>query len=122
MKRDLDLIRRILKDVEGMPAGKPLGNITYPGYSKEIIHEHIDLLDQAKFIEVATFKAGTAKNIIKYQINRLTWLGHEFLDAAKDDSIWNKAKEKFLKPTVSFSFDLLLDWLKMKAREKIGLR
>lgn len=41
-----------------------------------------------------------------------TWKGHDFLDAAKDDTLWNKAKEKFLIPGVSFTFDILFQWLK----------
>jgi len=45
------------------------------------------------------------------QIN-LTWAGQDFLDAAKDDTLWKKAKETVIKPGASFTFDVLLAWLK----------
>lgn len=43
------------------------------------------------------------------------------IDATKDDSIWNKARENIFKPGVSFTFGLLLEWLKLEAKQKLGL-
>ncbi|MDG2617731.1 DUF2513 domain-containing protein [Thermoleptolyngbya sichuanensis XZ-Cy5] len=45
-------------------------------------------------------------------IGRLTWQGCEFADAVADDRLWNKAKENVLKPGISFTFDVLKEWLK----------
>jgi len=49
-------------------------------------------------------------------INRLTWAGHDFLDSMRDPSIWQKAKEKIIRPGVSWTFSLLLDYLKSEAK------
>jgi hypothetical protein len=38
---------------------------------------------------------------------RLTWGGHELLDAIRNDTIWNKTKESFLSKGLSMTFDLL---------------
>ena len=51
----------------------------------------------------------------------LSWLGHEFLDAAKDDTIWSKAKKTVLKSTAGITFDVLLEWLKAEVKGRIGL-
>ncbi len=51
----------------------------------------------------------------------LTWAGQEFLSAAKDDSLWTKAKETVLKPGASFTFDRLFDWLKGQVGGALGL-
>ena len=37
-------------------------------------------------------------------IIRLTWAGHDFLDATRDSKIWKMAKEQILKPGVSWTF------------------
>jgi hypothetical protein len=50
---------------------------------------------------------------------RLTWDGHDFLDATKDSKIWKMAKEHVIKPGASWTFSLLLEWLKHQARERV---
>ena len=52
-------------------------------------------------------------------VSRLTWEGHDFLDAIQDDTIWAKPKESVLKPTLSASLDVLLEWLKRQAKVKM---
>lgn len=121
MSRDLDLFRRILKDVEVLPAGKFLNNIKYPKYDKEIIHEHIRLLEEAGFIDAFIREAGIHKTVRKYQINRLTNLGHDFLKDSNNTAVWNMTKEYFIKPGVSFSLGLIAEYLKMKAKEKLNI-
>jgi|TARA_B110000093_G_scaffold133925_1_gene143340 hypothetical protein len=37
----------------------------------------------------------------------LTWQGHEFIEAARNDGIWNKAKDIMLKKTGGMSLDVL---------------
>jgi hypothetical protein len=121
MTRNLDLFRRILKDVEAMPTGKPLSNITYPEYDKEIIHEHIKLLKDAGFIDAIIFEAGSPKTIRKYQINRLTNLGHDFLKDSSNTTAWDMTKKHFIKTGVSFSLSLVAEYLKMKVKEKLNI-
>jgi hypothetical protein len=50
---------------------------------------------------------------------RLTWDGHDFLDATRDSKIWKLAKERVLKPGVSWTFSILVEWLKQEARKRI---
>lgn len=121
MTRDLDLFRRILKDVEAMPVGTSIKDIKYPEYDKEIIHEHIDLLHQAKFIDVVPYKAGIPKTIRKYQINGITNLGHDFLSNSEVATAWDTTKKHFIKPVGSFSLGLVAEYLKMKVKEKLNI-
>ena len=119
MKRDFDLIRRILTDIENIPAGKSMNNINYPEYNRSVVDHHIILLDEAGLIKAKILK--TMGGIGAVHITGLTWSGHDFLDAMKDDTIWNKAKESVLKPGASITFGLLLEWLKTEAKLKLGL-
>jgi hypothetical protein len=119
MKRDFDLIRRILTDIERMPAGSFQSNLKYPEYSQATVDEHTILLHDAGLIKANISKLMGGGNSI--HIVGLTWSGHDFLDAMKDDNLWNKAKENVLKPGVSITFDVLLEWLKIQAKQKLGL-
>jgi hypothetical protein len=51
----------------------------------------------------------------------MTWAGHDFLDAARDVSIWNKAKEHVLKPGFSWSFSILTEFLRMEAQKRLEM-
>lgn len=54
----------------------------------------------------------------------LTWKGREFLDAARNDTIWNKAKSIAIEKTGGLSFsvvtDLLLELAKRAALSVFG--
>jgi hypothetical protein len=52
------------------------------------------------------------------RITRLTWAGHDFLDSSRDNKIWQLAKEHVIKPGVSWSFLILVEWLKLEARRQ----
>lgn len=120
MKRDFDLIRRLMKDIENIPAGQRYTDIAYlTDYDPDTVYAHIDLLLNAGLIEGKTInlQRGIGGVIIK----GLTWDGHDFLDAATDDTLWKKAKESILKPGASITFALLLEWLKTEIKKKIGI-
>jgi hypothetical protein len=108
VKRDLDLIRTILIAVE---SGDPKAEL--PCTQEEFAY-HAALLKDAGLIEgaVALDNKGQPRAA---HITRLTWTGHEFLDAARNDTVWNAAKDKFLKPGASWTFSIVLDWLKGEA-------
>ena len=52
-------------------------------------------------------------------ILRLTGQGHEFLDAARNDTTWRKARETFSKPAVAWTFGPLTEFLKVEARRLV---
>ncbi len=119
MKRDADLIRKILLAVENSPSGNSLTSSKITGYDDETVGEHIELLIDANFIEAKVNKE--YNKYIRIIIERLTWDGQEFLQAAKDDSIWALAKKKIIKETSSWTFSILLEYLKQEAKAKLGL-
>jgi len=119
MKRDLDLVRAILKDVENAPAGKTIIQPTLEGYGDKDIGEHVWLLADAGLIDAEVTR--TMRGPYTILIRRLTWRGHDFIDAAKNDSVWNQVKGKILKHVGGVTFDVLLELLKAETRLKLGL-
>lgn len=118
MKRDFDLIRRVMIDIENIPARGHEQNFSYDGYDSATINQHIASLIGAGLVNGTVNNTNVRTNVV---VDDLTWAGHDFLDAMRDDNLWNKAKEHVLKPGVSFTFGLLRQWLEIKAMEKLGI-
>lgn len=114
MKRDLDLCLEILREFEKQPPGG--FQVQYD--SPEAI-EHISLMVDEGLITGHVFPGqphpgGTAL------INKITWEGHDFLGAAKDQTIVAAAIKR-LKKVGGWTFSLLLEVLKDEAKQRLGL-
>jgi hypothetical protein len=105
MKRDMDLARKILLAVEEKDDYVIPIVPDIDGYDKKQIYYHIQLLDQAGLVESkssSTYDKGTS-----WYVKSLTFPGHDFLDASRNDTIWNKAKESNKSTGLSLTLDLL---------------
>ncbi len=121
MKRDMDLVRTILQKVEA--SEDPWGlhkTLDIEGYTQNQISYHIKLLHEAGLLD-AQEVSEMGPDGFRWWPGSLTWDGQDFLNAAKDDSLWKKAKETVIKPGASFTFDLLLAWLKAQVTTTLGL-
>ncbi len=90
MKRDMDLLREILLQVETREPKQSL-EVKIEGRDRQEIVGHVRLLQEAGFVE-ATFTGGPTAIV-----HRLTWDGHEFLDAVHDSTVWAMVKKKLKK-------------------------
>ncbi len=120
MKRDLDLIRSLLIMMEAHEHGYAPVDIKVDGYTEEQVGFHVHLLGDAGLAVVAdTTSIGSESPSAMPQY--LTWAGYEFLEAAKDETVWGLAKEKVIKPAGGVAFTVLLEWLKMEAKTRLGI-
>jgi hypothetical protein len=107
MKRDLDLIREILLNIEAYNDNKPLTDLKIKEYPKEEIAYNVYLLENAGLIEGKIyFGLGTVLPE-GYAIFRMTWAGHDFLEACRDESRWIQAKEIIKKLGEGVTFDVV---------------
>ncbi len=115
MKRDLDLVRAILLHIEGGDAG-PSGfsGFIEDGYRMEQIHYHLQLLHDAGLIEADEIVPG------QWWPERMTWSGHEFLDAARNEELWRETKQEVEKSAGSAPFLLFQELLLGGLRERFG--
>lgn len=118
MIRNLDLIRNILLEAERKETATGWITPKIDGYSDEEIAYHIQLLMQAELLE--GIELGT-KTSYEYGVKNLTWKGHEFIDATRDDSLWNKAKKFLGKKITTVSFELIKDILIKYSKQELGL-
>jgi hypothetical protein len=107
MKRDMDLIRKILFKIESFPSDDDIEPIVLEGYTPEQINYHVYLIHEAGLIRGHILYGHGTVAPQSYVIFGLTWAGHDFLDACRDDSRWNKAKEIVTRMGGSVTFDAL---------------
>jgi Hypothetical protein (DUF2513) len=95
MKRDLDLIRSILLEIENTPAGQSVHHLDFEGIDPAIIAEHVELLTQANLIDAKLARAFNYSGVLavsNYDIRMLTWEGHDFVTNVKNKTVWDKVK------------------------------
>mgnify|MGYP001309321571 CR=1 FL=1 len=109
MKRDMELVRKILIAAEEKQDFQPQ-KLEIDGYSQEEISYHIKIMTQAGLIESQGY--ATSTGIPLWCIKSLTWEGHEFLDAARNEKVWTKVKKKIAEEGGSIPFDVLKHVLK----------
>jgi hypothetical protein len=120
MKRDMNLAREILAWAIEQPHGYVNGNPEITGHTEEEVGYHVYLLHQAGLVNAANRNVSGLPSP-NAQLTSVTWSGHDFADAARDDAIWRKATKTVLKEGASFTFDLLKQWLRSEAQQRLGL-
>jgi hypothetical protein len=108
MKRDMDLVRQVLLQIEAAPYGGAWIELSLPDHSDEEVTYHIKLLAEASLIEAINL---SSHGNLVWQPQCLTWAGHEFLEAARDESRWKKAKSMVLEKSGGMLFSVLKDVL-----------
>ncbi len=90
MKRDMQLIRKMVLAAEDSPDGYAPRPLRIEGYSADVIGYHAHLMIEAGLARGAetTHLESSGPEAI---ITALTWDGHEFADAAQDETRWKKA-------------------------------
>lgn len=111
MKRDMDLIRRIALVVADMEFGKSLAHMRDEDVDDGTFSTHVIWMQEAGLIS-ATVQTVMSAAPPHVRVHRLTWVGCEFVDAIRDDTLWQKARTNVLRPGMSFTFDVLKEWLK----------
>ena len=116
MKRDMDLARAILFALEDVPSYGDLVELSFSDYSQNEVSYHVMLLHEAGLIHALDTSTAESSD---WQPMYLTWEGHEFLEAAKDDTRWNRAKNHFKQKGVPMVFDVFKSLLVSYAKQAV---
>ena len=92
MKRDMDLVRKILMVCADHEHGFAPRALQIEGYSEEQVGHHAYLMLEAGLVKGVDV---TPKHATSPQasVTSITWDGHEFLEASRDEGLWSKAKK-----------------------------
>ena len=121
MTRDLDLVRRILLQIDQSRGSDDSGRreeITWEplqqsGYELASIHYHVELLHEAGLIRADELVPGC------WWPERLTWQGHEFVDVARSEVLWERVRQKVEESVGSAPFSLWQQLLLSAANEAL---
>lgn len=122
-RRDMDLIRKILLKLEQKNTPKPWTSVSVQGYDNDTVKYHIVLLAQAGFIDFEASRSTSNPNRI-IDVNEvfwLTWDGHEFLDLARNETIWRKVAGKFASEGVGLALEILKPAMRAEIQNTLGL-
>ena len=91
MTRDMELLRKILLAVAANE--RPLDSVMVriAGYSSEQVGEHIRQLNEARLLEGNATMGPDRRP--RWNELRLTWWGHDFIECARNETIWRTAGE-----------------------------
>ncbi|WP_395742180.1 DUF2513 domain-containing protein [Prosthecobacter sp.] len=122
MKRDLDLCRELMMAFEAAPAGQIIQTLSWDSGEKEYdaatVFAHIQLLIDAGFLEGKVYPDYSASENSMMAVEQITWAGHDFIDSARSEGVWNKAKER-LTQAGSWTWSLALEVLKDEAKKQM---
>ena len=106
MKRDMELVRKLLFHLESRTSMKAELTLPIDGYDDVAIRYHLLLLAQAKLIDFEPELTKTGR-IIRPHVLGLNWNGHEFLDAVRSEKVWRKLVKYAKDKGGALPFDLL---------------
>lgn len=121
MKRDMELVRKILLDIEGRFVHAPLrsSDIAMDGYSIEEIGYHLRILADGGLIYVIDMTSSES-TAFTCCVKGIAWQGHDFLDSVRNDGVWSHTKEA-LKPFGSASFEVVKSIAVAYISSKVGV-
>ncbi len=118
MKRNMELARKILLEMERRSEDEETRPIQIEGFSDSEIAYHIMLLADANLINALDASAGSERC---WMPQTLTWQGHEFLDSSRDESSWRHAMSTVANKTGGLAFELLKAYLISLGKQSLGL-
>lgn len=107
MKRDWDLIRTLLVEIEGLGIGQHFTPHDFAGHSSEAVTYHIHLMGQAGLIEWANHPWNGEPVVIA---KSLTLAGHDLLDIIRDGDIWSTCKAQLQERLGGVSYEALMQF------------
>lgn len=120
MKRDMDLVRKILIAIENSVDDEP-GTIDLPHdeYNDVTVFQHVRLMHEGNLIHAVEGR-GFDKSAPWYP-HSLTWHGHDFLDAVRDDAIWARVRQREEESGFSLPLEGLYQLAIFELNHKLGL-
>ena len=119
MKRDMDLVRKILLNAEALPPGPPLLYRVGEVEDLVLLH-HLEMLIEAGLLRGKLSRSqGSRGDIIG--ISGLTWEGHEWIETVRSDRVWEETKATLQENDGALTFELAKAVAARVHRVRLGL-
>lgn len=116
----MNLIRQIAFAIEAADSGIDSHSIHIPEYTDDQVAYHCELMHEDNMFTAIDTQT-LSDEYASYHIHRLTTKGHDFVDAARDDTIWKAATTKIKSAVGGATIDVTIQYLKSIALSRLGL-
>lgn len=107
MKRDMDLIKDILLEIEKSKPFESIQNFEIENHEQDEILAHCEMLYERHLIK--EFKPVYAYGgIVSAFVSGLTWEGCDFLETIRNDNVWNNTKKFIKDKSLPMAIDTIL--------------
>lgn len=113
MKRDLELIRKIILRMEDAPTGAA-PKTELEGYSRMAVGYHNYLIVDAGLAEGRDATTRASQGSPEWVLAHLTSRGHDFAEAARDEARWKTALQKAGAMALPIFIETLIGYVKSK--------
>lgn len=120
MKRDVEVFRKILMQVEQRPNGLIDEIHGIDRVEESELHGHVELLVEAGYLK-ATDQTSFGDQFNRFLLERITFEGHEFLDAIRHEGFIEELKSKARDEGTSLPLTILKELGTQFLRKKLGL-
>jgi hypothetical protein len=120
MKRDMNLIRSILLECEESPEAIVSEEIRKKAQNDGVYGYHCYLIVASGLADGTQIKTRLGGGTFSL-ITKLTPAGHDFLDATRDQGVWEKVQEKLASTVKTATIDIIVDLAKAFARQQFGM-
>ena len=108
MKRDMEIIRKVLLAIEEQYVDVSIDDLEVDGVDMKTVAYHCKILYDGGYI--SEYNAQFADDeLYFFGVGSLTWEGHEFLDSIRDDKIWSNVKSTITKKGLPMVIDVVKD-------------
>lgn len=121
MRFDPEMMRDILKAIEDIPAGEVLnGSLAFEDRPQAETNEHIRLLIIEDYLTglIDTDEQGLPAGFL---IRGLTMKGHQFIENARNDTVWKKVLKQAKEKGQSVAITVLNVLLEQAAKKFAGI-
>jgi hypothetical protein len=117
MKRDMDLMRAILLDIEAL-SEPSRGYYFLESTDEDVFQHNMALLVEKNLVSAKQWGSHDRHPGRWFAMVALTWAGSDFLDTVRDDEIWRNTKAG-VKAVGGFSFDMMKSLAKGLVKKQI---
>ena len=119
MKRDLDLVRQLLLQIEALPAGPPAQYRTSE-IEDPVLLAHFELVIGAGLVNGKIARSQGARGDV-ISISGLTWEGHEWIEMVRSQAVWNETRATLLDGAGALTYELTRAVAGKILRARLGL-
>ena len=110
MKRDLDLVRKLLLYFEEKAGPEHIQKPPIDGYDDSTVQYHLRLMHDAGLLNCETERSSsTPERVIRVIPFDLTWEGQEFLAKVRSEGVWQRIKSTITAKGSAFAFGVVND-------------